>query len=129
MAETSPWVVSGDPREIRKAFNSLPVDKQLGIVLGVRGKERLRYLFFSENSEELVHRLPELEIFLTVKVDRIPPFFLRITIPSNGWILSFSPSTIFTWTLTVSPTLSSGRSNLNCSLSTNSIGFISNSSQ
>jgi hypothetical protein len=67
MAETSPWVVSGDPKELQKAFNILPVDKQLGIVLGARGKERLRYIFFSENPKELVQRLPELEIFLTVK--------------------------------------------------------------
>ena len=67
MAETSPWIVSGDPKEIQKAFNRFPLDKQLGIVLGARGKERLRYLFFSENPKELVQRLPELEIFLTVK--------------------------------------------------------------
>ena len=67
MAETSPWVLSGDPKEIQKAFNSLPVDQQLNIVLGARGKERLRTLFFSDNPKELVQRLPELEIFLTVK--------------------------------------------------------------
>ena len=67
MAETSPGVVSGDPKEIQKAFNSLPVDKQLGIVLGAWGQERLRYLFLSENPKELVQRLPELDIFLTVK--------------------------------------------------------------
>jgi hypothetical protein len=67
MAETSPWVLSDDPKEIQKAFNSLPVDKQLEIVLGARGKERLRTLFFSENPKELFQRLPELEVFLTVK--------------------------------------------------------------
>ena len=67
MAETSPGVLSDDPKEIQKAFNGLPVDKQLEIVLGARGKERLRTLFFSENPKELFQRLPELEVFLTVK--------------------------------------------------------------
>jgi hypothetical protein len=67
MAETFPGVLSGDPKEIQKAFNSLPVDQQLNIVLGARGKERLRALFFSHNPKELVQKLPELEIFLTVK--------------------------------------------------------------
>ena len=51
-------------KEIQKAFNSLPVEKQLEIVLGARGQERLRYLFLSEHPKELVQRLPELEIFL-----------------------------------------------------------------
>jgi hypothetical protein len=56
-----------DPKEAKKIFNSLPTESQLDVVLQARGKERLHYLFLSENPEELVHRLPELEVFLTVK--------------------------------------------------------------
>jgi len=67
MVETSPVLLSGDPQQIQKAFNSLPVDQQVSLVLGARGKERLRTLFFSNNPKELVEKLPELEVFLTVK--------------------------------------------------------------
>jgi hypothetical protein len=67
MVETSPVLLSGDPQQIQKSFNSLPVDQQVNLVLGARGKERLRTLFFSNNPKELVEKLPELEIFLTVK--------------------------------------------------------------
>ena len=56
-----------DPKEAKKIFNSLPIENQLDAVLRARGKERLHYLFLSENPEELVHRLPELDVFLTVK--------------------------------------------------------------
>ena len=56
-----------DPREAKKIFNTLPADQQLDIVLKTRGKERIHTLFLSEHPEELVHRLPELEVFLTVK--------------------------------------------------------------
>jgi hypothetical protein len=67
MVETSPVLLSGDPQQIQKSFNSLPVDQQVNLVLGARGKERLRTLFFSNNPKELVEKLPELEVFLTVK--------------------------------------------------------------
>lgn len=60
-------VLPEDPKEAQKIFNSLPVKSQLDIVLRARGKERLHYLFLSENPGELVQRLPELEVFLTVK--------------------------------------------------------------
>ncbi len=56
-----------DPQEARRIFNILPADQQLDIVLKTRGKERIHYLFLSEHPEELIHRLPELEVFLTVK--------------------------------------------------------------
>jgi hypothetical protein len=56
-----------DPNEAKKIFNSLPIENQLDVVLRARGKERLHYLFLSETPEELVHRLPELDVFLTVK--------------------------------------------------------------
>jgi hypothetical protein len=56
-----------DPKEAKKIFNSLPTENQLDVVLRASGKERLHYLFLSENPEELVHRLPELEVFLTIK--------------------------------------------------------------
>lgn len=67
MSETSSGLLSGDPLQIQKAFNSLPVAQQLDMILRVRGKERLRYLFFSHTPKDLVEKLPELEIFLTVK--------------------------------------------------------------
>jgi len=56
-----------DPREAKRIFNTLPTDQQLDIVLKTRGKERIHYLFLSEHPEELIQRLPELEVFLTVK--------------------------------------------------------------
>jgi hypothetical protein len=56
-----------DPKEAQRIFNTLPVEQQLEIVLKTRGKERIHALFLSEHPEELVHRLPELEVFLTVK--------------------------------------------------------------
>jgi hypothetical protein len=39
----------------------------LEIVLKTRGKERIHTLFLSEHAGELVQRLPELEVFLTIK--------------------------------------------------------------
>jgi len=56
-----------DPKEAQRVFSSLTVKHQLDIILQARGKERLHYLFLSENPEQLVEQLPELEIFLTVK--------------------------------------------------------------
>jgi len=67
MAEPSSLVSPEDPKEARKVFNSLPFENQLDIVSKARGKERLHYLFLSENPEPLVQQLPELEVFLTVK--------------------------------------------------------------
>lgn len=63
----SPLFLPEDPAEAQRVFNSLPAQNQLEIVLQVRGKERLLYLFLSENPEQLVQSLPELEVFLTVK--------------------------------------------------------------
>lgn len=56
-----------DPKEAQRIFNTLPAEQQLEIVLKTREKERIHTLFLSEHPEELVHRLPELEVFLTVK--------------------------------------------------------------
>ncbi len=56
-----------DPQEAKRIFNTLPAEQQLEIVLKTRGKERIHYLFLSEHPEELIQRLPELEVFLTVK--------------------------------------------------------------
>jgi hypothetical protein len=67
MAEPSPLILPEDPKEAQKVFNSLPFENQLDIVSKARGKERLHYLFLSENPELLVQQLPELEVFLTVK--------------------------------------------------------------
>ena len=67
MADPSALTLPEDPKEAQKVFQSLPIKDQLDIVLKARGKERLHYLFLSENPEQLVQRLPELEVFLTVK--------------------------------------------------------------
>ena len=56
-----------DPKEAKRIFNALPAEQQLEIVLKTRGKERIHFLFLSEHAEELVQRLPELEVFLTIK--------------------------------------------------------------
>ena len=56
-----------DQKEAERVFNSLPVKSQLDFFLHARGKDRLHYLFLSKNPEPLVHQLPELEVFLTVK--------------------------------------------------------------
>jgi hypothetical protein len=67
MADPSDLTLPEDPKEAQKVFQSLPTKDQLDLVLKVRGKERLHYLFLSENPEQLVQQLPELEVFLTVK--------------------------------------------------------------
>ena len=52
----------------------------------------------------------ELTGFRTVIVERRPPFFQPMMIPSKTWMRSLSPSLIFVWTRTVSPMRSFGRS-------------------
>ncbi len=67
MADPSPLNLPEDPKEAQKVFQSLSPSDQWDVVLKARGKERLHYLFLSENPEQLVQQLPELEVFLTVK--------------------------------------------------------------
>ena len=67
MADPSSFTLPENPEEAQKVFQSLPPGDQLDVVLKARGKERLHYLFLSENPEQLVQQLPELEVFLTVK--------------------------------------------------------------
>jgi Family of unknown function (DUF6178) len=67
MVDNLPVTLPEDPKEAERVFNSLSVKNQLEIVLQIRGKDRLRYLFLSEHPEQLVPQLPELEVFLTVK--------------------------------------------------------------
>lgn len=74
-----------DPEEAERVFNSLPIKHQVDLLLRSHGKERLHYLFLAKNPEQLVQRLPELEVFLTVKEigdkDAIP--FIAITTPEQ----------------------------------------------
>ena len=63
----SPLHLPEDPKEAEKAFNALPAQHQIDLLLGSRGKERLHYLLLSKNPGPLVQQLPELEVFLTVK--------------------------------------------------------------
>lgn len=56
-----------DPKETRTFLNTLPLSNQLDLLLQARGPERLRLLLLSDRPEELVRRLPELEVFLTVQ--------------------------------------------------------------
>lgn len=67
MSDPSFFTLPENPREAKKVFQSLPLQKQLELVLQRRGKERLQALFLSEHPEELVLALPEQEIFLTIK--------------------------------------------------------------
>jgi hypothetical protein len=57
----------GEGEEGRRVFNSLSLKDQVEVFLQARGKERLRVLFLSEKPVDLVRRLPNLEVFLTVK--------------------------------------------------------------
>lgn len=63
----SPSLLPEDPKEAERVFNSLPIKNQSDFLLQARGKERLHYLFLSRNPEQLVQKLPELEVFLTIK--------------------------------------------------------------
>ena len=67
MTNPSFLILPEDPKEAQKAFQFLPLQNQLELVLRGRGKERLHTLFLSEHPEELVQSLPEQEIFLTIK--------------------------------------------------------------
>ncbi len=67
MTDSSPLALPEDPKEAQKIFQTLPVQKQLEMVLESHGKERLRTLFLSEHPEALVPSIPEQEFFLTVK--------------------------------------------------------------
>ncbi len=67
MADPSSINLPEERQEAQKGFQSLSPGDQLDVVLKARGKERLHYLFLSENPEQLVQQLPELEVFLTVK--------------------------------------------------------------
>jgi hypothetical protein len=60
-------ILPEDPEEAQKVFNSLPIKNQLDVILRARGKDRLHYLFLSEDPEQLVQKLPELEVLLTIK--------------------------------------------------------------
>jgi hypothetical protein len=66
VSETKPRILPED-EEAERTFNDLPVQQQLDIVLRHHGNERLRHLFLSYQPKELVRRLPEIELFLTVK--------------------------------------------------------------
>jgi Family of unknown function (DUF6178) len=74
-----------DPEAAEKIFNSLPVKSQLDFLLQSRGKERLHCLFLSNNPEQLVQQLPEIEVFLTVKeageMDSLP--LISLTTPEQ----------------------------------------------
>ena len=63
----SPLRLPESLQEEEKAFNTLPAQNQIALILGTRGKERLHYLLLSKDPEPLVQQLPELELFLTVK--------------------------------------------------------------
>ena len=67
MVDDLPLALPEDRIKAQKVFNSLPTKGQFDIVLKAQGKERLHYLSLSERPEEMVQRLPELEVFLTVK--------------------------------------------------------------
>src|SRR4029078_13726440 len=61
------------------------------------------------------------DTFLTVNEARAPPRCSPMTMPSNTWMRSLSPSRTFTCTFTVSPDFMSGSCCVICVLSTSSI--------
>jgi hypothetical protein len=61
------WLTSGNHREVQKRFGQLLKNEQLSLLLQMRGKERLRTLFLSDDPKELVQRLPDIELFLMIK--------------------------------------------------------------
>lgn len=67
MVDSQPLTLPDDSKKAKETFNSLSLENQLDRVLRAHGQERLQYLFLSEHPEELVSKIPELEIFLTVK--------------------------------------------------------------
>jgi len=73
---------------------------------------------------QAVRTLAEAGIPTGVMVAPVVPLRFAMTTPWKAWIRSFSPSFIFTWTLTVSPAAKLGRSILICSRSINSILFM-----
>ncbi|MGQ9645375.1 MAG: DUF6178 family protein [Thermodesulfobacteriota bacterium] len=56
-----------DPKEAKRVFNSLLAEQQFDIILNRRGRERIRALFLFEHPRELIQRLPELEVYLTLR--------------------------------------------------------------
>ena len=81
----SPLHLPRNPKEVAQGFDALPIQNQFDLLLRTRGKERLHYLLLSKNPESLVHQLPELEVFLTVKElgerDALP--LLSLTTPEQ----------------------------------------------
>ncbi len=73
--------------------------------------------------------IPWLAILRTVKVCLRPAPFIPITMPSNAWARTLSPSTTLTTTRTVSPGRKSGTFSLSCSFSIALIRSNFNSSQ
>jgi hypothetical protein len=67
MIDFPPVILPDDTKEAHKVFNSFPLQRQAEIALQAQGKDRLQYLFLSEHPEQLVQKLPELEVFLTLK--------------------------------------------------------------
>jgi len=67
MVDDAFLTLPADPQEAREVFNRLPMEHQLEIILRQRGPERVRSIFLSDHPKELMQRLPELEVFLTVK--------------------------------------------------------------
>ena len=74
-----------DPKVAEKVFDSFPIENQLALLLKARGKDRLHYLFFSKNPEQLVRQLPDLEVSLTIKEvgerDALP--LISLTLPEQ----------------------------------------------
>ncbi len=55
------------PEAAEKAFNELPLETKVEIVLSVPWKKRIEIIMLAENSRELVQALPEEEVYWTVK--------------------------------------------------------------
>jgi hypothetical protein len=67
MDRTGSLLQTEDEKKDEEVFQDLPLEKQLEAVLNSSPQKKLRYIFLSDNPKDLVQRLPELELFLTVK--------------------------------------------------------------
>ncbi len=65
--ELKPRWVREHPEEAGQIFNSVPVADQAQLALTRRGKDRMELILLSHQARGLVHRLPESELYFTIK--------------------------------------------------------------
>lgn len=64
---SSDMLLTLDPQKAEKAFNKLPLEKMVQVVLSAPWEKRMDIIMLAENSRQLVQALPEEEVYWTVK--------------------------------------------------------------